>query len=337
MQEPTRAHGVSKTTRAQKTAATKEANQKMDLVKETQSTKSKIIADAKNVKRAQTRGKSMKVGQIKNKHADAEALERKSLKMQTRSAHEHTGLPTLKAWTLMSRLFRHLHASVVAFQGGNPEVVALIAQTPQDETQPSTGQVFSSLLIWSFLACLVAYFYTSRRETPGCADAEKQSDGVEVFQEWKHGLFSCHEDPEITVCSLCCPGIRWALTLSYVPGMLTFWVGFFIYMCVELLGGLTACTIGWVLLALLCTAYRQELRQKFNMERQGGMTYITDAMTYCFCVCCAIAQEARHVEDALKSGHPALQESEKMETTAAVAEVETTAAVAEGVGTAEEV
>lgn len=225
-------------------------------------------------------------------------------------SEEHEDLPKLKAWALVGRLFRRLHASVIAFQGGSPEDVALIAQAPDDD-QPSTGQVFSSLLLWSCLACLVAYFYSNRKEKPGSVDAEKQNEGAESFQEWKHGLFSCHEDPEVTLCACCCPAIRWALTLSYVPGLLSFWVAFFIYVCVELLGGLTAGTIGWVCLALLCTAYRQELRQKFNMEQQGGMTYITDAMTYLCCTCCAIAQEARHVEDALKSAHPALQESEE--------------------------
>jgi len=293
-----------------------EHSKKHDKKTDTAKEKSKTMEFAKSGKHAE---------QTKGKQTDAKP--RKSLKSEEKSVQEHEGLPTLKAWTLMSRFFHHLHASFVAFQGGSPEDVALIAQSPQEATQPSTAQVFSSLLIWSFLVSLVAYFYTNRKEKPGSADADKQNDGVEVFQEWKHGLLSCHEAPEVTMCSLCCPGIRWALTLSYVPGMMSFWVAFFIFMSVQSLGLLTAGTIGWVLLALLCAAYRQELRQKFNMEHQGGMTYITDTLMYCFCICCAIAQEARHVEDALKSGHPALQESEKMETTAAVAE---------GVGTAEE-
>jgi len=225
-------------------------------------------------------------------------------------AQEHQDLPKLKAWTMMGRFFQRLHASVIAFQGGSPEEVALIAQAPAED-EPSTGQIFSSLLLWCILSALVAYFYSNRKEKPGSVDSEKRNEGVEVFQEWKYGLFSCLEDSEITLCSLCCPAIRWAMTLSYVPGMLSFWVAFFIYVCVELLGGLTAGTIGWICLALLCTAYRQELRQKFNMEQQGGMTYVTDAMTYFCCTCCAIAQEARQVEDALRSGHPALQESEE--------------------------
>jgi len=252
---------------------------------------------------------------IKAKGAQTEVTESTEVqRTQEKSAEsntkEHEDLPKLKAWVLMGRLLRRLHASVTAFQGGSPDEVALIAQDPEQDG-PSTGQVFSSLLLWSLLSGLVAYFYSIRKEKPGSVDAEKPNEGVEVFQEWKHGLFACHEDTEVTICALCCPGIRWAMTLSYVPGMLSFWVAFFIYICVELLGGLTAGTIGWVCLALLCTAYRQELRQKFNMEQQGGMTYITDAMTYLCCTCCAIAQEARHVEDALKSGHPALQEMEE--------------------------
>lgn len=261
--------------------------------KETKATNTKKIADEK-------------AGHTKNTpHTE-------SAEPQLAQAHgeEHEDLPKLKAWAMVGRLFRRLHASLIAVQGGSSEEVALIAQAPEED-QPSTGQVFSSLLLWSCLSCLVAYFYSNRKEKPGSVDAEKQNEGVEVFQEWKHGLFSCHEDTEITLCACCCPAIRWAMTLSYVPGLLSFWVAFFIYVCVEMLGGLTAGTIGWVCLALLCTAYRQELRQKFNMEQQGGMTYITDAMTYLCCTCCAIAQEARHVEDALKSGHPALQESEE--------------------------
>jgi Cys-rich protein (TIGR01571 family) len=273
-------------------------------------TKATDVATHKDGKSKHTKKTSSdKAGQSHMDNAETPAKHESDESGESK-AEEHEDLPKLKAWALVGRLFRRLHASVIAFQGGSPEDVALIAQAPDDD-QPSTGQVFSSLLLWSCLACLVAYFYSNRKEKPGSVDAEKQNEGAESFQEWKHGLFSCHEDPEVTLCACCCPSIRWALTISYVPGLLSFWVAFFIYVCVELLGGLTAGTIGWVCLALLCTAYRQELRQKFNMEQQGGMTYITDAMTYLCCTCCAIAQEARHVEDALKSGHPALQESEE--------------------------
>merc|ERR1719263_2268082 len=90
-----------------------------------------------------------------------------------------------------------------------------------------------------------------------------------------------------------------------MTGLLKFWVAFGIYLGMDFVGGLIGDSFFWLLIAIVCAGYRQELRIKFNMKNQGGMTYVQDCLLYCCCTVCALTQEARQVEDACsKVGEP---------------------------------
>jgi Cys-rich protein (TIGR01571 family) len=66
-------------------------------------------------------------------------------------------------------------------------------------------------------------------------------------------------------------------------------------------------SISFIMAVLLGMFYRQKLRTVFRMQT-GGMTLVTDFLLYCFCSCCTIAQEARHVKAARTAGHDAFKE-----------------------------
>lgn len=203
------------------------------------------------------------------------------------------------------------------------------------------------------------YHHSSPNRVPmGRPDPEV--DGK--FTSWSSGVCGCFADLEVCCCSMCCYPVRWAMTMSFVPGLLTFWLAFFLVVVLQTGNHFVETIIteyvrtdwevwaweqeqfqgnatGWdwdvfwpkfqkqvekekmiphehrwlevfmnvccLLSILLPMFYRQKLRQTFGMP-VGGATFITDFCLHLCCSCCAIAQEARHVELARKSGHEAL-------------------------------
>lgn len=198
---------------------------------------------------------------------------------------------------------------------GQPPVVAMAAE----QQSPWVLMVFLfgfwwfifSVLVWIVLVAVIAHFYLQSRKYPeldaSLANSESQGD----LRNWTSGFCSCYEDCLTCWCGLCCPAIRWAETLSLVDGLLVFWVGFVVYLSLSFMNILTSVTLLWLALVIICTAYRQELRSKFDFERQGGCSVLTDCLLYTCCTCCAIIQEARHVEAAMKYGHPCLKTQSK--------------------------
>lgn len=165
-----------------------------------------------------------------------------------------------------------------------------------------------SLVLWVALTCICAAFYMKDRKPPLADDAFNTEENRGTFKEWKHGMCSCFDDLEICLCAFCCPMIRWAATISFVPGLLSFWAAFSIYMCLVVLNSLTAEIFCWALLVMVCTFYRQKIRHTLDMTEKGGMTWVTDCILYCFCGCCLITQEARQIEDGCKAGLPQLRQ-----------------------------
>jgi len=206
------------------------------------------------------------------------------------------------------------HSDLLALLSGAPGTSLLAThkkmasmvgrQVPGDEPSASPWTFFTNLLIWTSLVTAVAYFWHGH-EVPA-VDPDKTKEG---FDDWKFRFCSfSFEDPLLCVCACCCPAIRWAETVSFVPDLLAFWPAFFFFMLLLALTRVDVWATGFVcacVLALMCTSYRQELRHRFGMQA-GGVSYVTDCLLYLFCMCCAIQQEARHVEEALKSGHEAV-------------------------------
>jgi len=106
------------------------------------------------------------------------------------------------------------------------------------------------------------------------------------------GLLTCQKDPKVCACAIFCPHIRWATTVSQRR-----LIHFSLALCVfVLLGWLTSVMfLPVVLLAAVGTFYRRRLREQDGIPQED--IYI-DVLVWLCCPCCAIAQEARHVEAA---------------------------------------
>jgi len=157
------------------------------------------------------------------------------------------------------------------------------------------------LLAYVGLVCTIAYFYF--RQKPVREDAMPELEDSDGLSDWKYGICDCCSAPSICFWSCCCPAIRWADTLG-MTGLLGFWLAFAIYLGVDFLGSLAFDFLFWILLAVICAGFRQEMRIKFHMKKQGGATYCLDFLLYCCCSCCVMVQEARQVEEACKVGMP---------------------------------
>lgn len=158
-----------------------------------------------------------------------------------------------------------------------------------------------AMLVSSSITLTLAFLFWRNRKPP-----EREQGGLvdeDKFKTWTHSLFSCFGDMEVCLWACFCPAIRWAGTVNLM-GFMGFWIAFTIIFGIELAASTTGDFAIWVVLAIVCTAMRQEMRVVYGMDRQGGWTYLQDFCSYCFCACCTIIQEARQVEDAYKVGYP---------------------------------
>lgn len=175
----------------------------------------------------------------------------------------------------------------------------------------NSGEIFVTFVLWFILYALLAFYYHNYvlYYQPVNEDREKEEERIHFkdFQEFKSGLFDCTTGPGITFWSCCCPGIRWADTMGKLDiheYWTAFW-GLFLVCCIAFIPFCTfvcfAAVVGYM------TYHRQEFRKKFSFDEQGGSTLLTDCATYCCCMCCAVAQEARHTREACIVGHPAIK------------------------------
>eukprot|EP00747_Dinoflagellata_sp_TGD_P101987 gnl/TRDRNA2_/TRDRNA2_168516_c0_seq13.p1 gnl/TRDRNA2_/TRDRNA2_168516_c0~~gnl/TRDRNA2_/TRDRNA2_168516_c0_seq13.p1 ORF type:complete len:118 (+),score=19.27 gnl/TRDRNA2_/TRDRNA2_168516_c0_seq13:28-354(+) len=69
----------------------------------------------------------------------------------------------------------------------------------------------------------------------------------------------------------------------------------------------------WPLTCVVMVYYRHKLRAKFEMPHHTVSTIVEDFIGYCMCYPCFVSQEARHVEEAVFSGHSAVKAVEETE------------------------
>jgi len=175
------------------------------------------------------------------------------------------------------------------------------------EVKAHRQQVVVSAVVWSCLLSLIAYFWHSSRVVKVFEEG-KAYEQDSFNGEFKFGLLDCFSDLNMCCCGMCCPTIRWAETISYVPGLLSFWMAFALFLGFQMLAEVSsyfsqgAGLVGLALILML-TFYRQQMRKKFQMPHGTCSTWTLDCLSYCCCACCTIIQEARHVEAAVQSGH----------------------------------
>jgi len=132
------------------------------------------------------------------------------------------------------------------------------------------------------------------------------AEGERHLRQFSSGLFGCRKQLGITFWSFCCPGIRWSDTMDKL-GIHRFWKGFWLMTALYCISFIPKATlICQLMVVMYMTYHRQELRQAFKFEEQGGATWITDCCTYVWCMGCAVAQEARHTRIACVISHEAV-------------------------------
>eukprot|EP00747_Dinoflagellata_sp_TGD_P068034 gnl/TRDRNA2_/TRDRNA2_155536_c0_seq3.p1 gnl/TRDRNA2_/TRDRNA2_155536_c0~~gnl/TRDRNA2_/TRDRNA2_155536_c0_seq3.p1 ORF type:complete len:115 (-),score=18.14 gnl/TRDRNA2_/TRDRNA2_155536_c0_seq3:396-740(-) len=88
-----------------------------------------------------------------------------------------------------------------------------------------------------------------------------------------------------------------------MAGLLSFWSAFTIIMGLGILNAITGGIMMYIVMMVVCTMYRQQIRTKFGIEHDEKHIYVYDFLSYAFCFCCAIAQDARQIEAAAIAGH----------------------------------
>lgn len=192
----------------------------------------------------------------------------------------------------------------------------------------SQAEIFGSFVLWLALYVPMAVFYFTcvrfhvedlAKHSPRADDGKLMSDeehrrkiiakhGEEGtnLREFSSGLLSCQKKPNITFWSFCCPGIRWSDTMDKL-GIFRFWMGFWITTALYCISFIPSATIICQLMVVMFMTYhRQAIRKAFEFEEQGGLSWVTDCFTYLCCMCCAIAQEARHTRLACIMEHKAI-------------------------------
>lgn len=188
-------------------------------------------------------------------------------------------------------------------------IVLTLWNPPAAQARPSTTlepvltfwDMFFFLILEALILTAFAYLYLKNRTVPAYSEGEaaKKPD----FDDWAVGFCSCLDDPKTCFMGFCCPCVRWAESVSMVKGLLKFWPAFLISIALLTIGDLLLAGTGELIMVIIFVVYRQNIRKKFEFKSVGGMTYVTDCLLYlCGCACCAIIQEARHVEKALECG-----------------------------------
>lgn len=164
------------------------------------------------------------------------------------------------------------------------------------------GLALVSILIWCTLVCCAARFYKSNKPRVMALSSRPESD----FNDWTSTPFDMFSDWKVCCWSCWCPCIRWADTMDML-GIVGFWVGLLVFCGLVLLNALPGGLLLWFVASLLWMSFRQQLRMKFDMEHNTFRTFMGDWSLYCCCWPCAIAQEARHIEEACRADHKAIR------------------------------
>eukprot|EP00747_Dinoflagellata_sp_TGD_P101988 gnl/TRDRNA2_/TRDRNA2_168516_c0_seq2.p1 gnl/TRDRNA2_/TRDRNA2_168516_c0~~gnl/TRDRNA2_/TRDRNA2_168516_c0_seq2.p1 ORF type:complete len:468 (+),score=117.43 gnl/TRDRNA2_/TRDRNA2_168516_c0_seq2:70-1473(+) len=197
-----------------------------------------------------------------------------------------------------------------------PTIGEQYAFTHETEVPTNRVQLIVSLAIWSCLVLLVAKFFKREEGDTPPEDEKRVKRTNEEMQQWSSGAFDCFQSLPLCIASLCCPLVVFADTMASVH-VVKFW---------SILGALVAVALldlfalqfklpilYWTATSLVMVYYRHKLRAKFDMAHYTFSTIAGDFLGYCMCFPCFISQEARHVEEAVFSGHSAVKALEEKE------------------------
>lgn len=145
-----------------------------------------------------------------------------------------------------------------------------------------------------------------------------QPGHFEIDGDWHDGLSDCLNGPMICLMTFCCPCYQWPATVAKL-GYLSVIMGLIYVICAllfytqvpgivfatALFGGIVSSNLNdfvtlvvglgvlfGAIVALICAYYREKIREKYQIDG----SFLGDFCIYFWCSCCAIAQEARHVD-----------------------------------------
>ena len=138
---------------------------------------------------------------------------------------------------------------------------------------------------------------------------------VELDGRWKFALFDVFTDLPVFCQSLWCCCCRWSTNQDLLH-LASYWACAFFLMITLLAPRIVAFAFPATLhvvfdvltfLAAVCflALRRQEIKRQFGIESGGCWSVVTDFLVYFCCGCCAVAQEARQIDEAYRTGHGA--------------------------------
>lgn len=246
----------------------------------------------------------------------------------------HRARPTRRNWLSDERAWA---LALARHKGDEHEDKDIDEMTMGEMFVLSPSETVLSCVLFIALYTVVAYYYHTNVHLyvpeQRLAKLKDELEGHESFKKWKFSLFALpgqdvEGDGEICLWSLCCPGIRWSDTVSKsgVPtlgaaaGHESFWRAFYLTSVLYFLFFLpVAGVLVWLCVALFFSYYRQKIRERFSFpeEEEAGnhiarnKTMIMDCFSYCCCMWCTIAQDARQVRAAMVVGHPCIVRPQK--------------------------
>jgi len=168
------------------------------------------------------------------------------------------------------------------------------------EDQIPVGVRVLTVIFFTILMFLAATCYQYQKPFP---PQVVSGQAAQMNKDKFHfSLFGCLEDPRICCLVTCCLPFRWADTMRMM-GFLSFPAALVLFVVLMELSAVWQ-TAGFMLF-LFCLYYRQQMREKFGLPF-GDWTLLEDCFAYTCCTCCAVIQEARQVEEAYQSKHPAV-------------------------------
>jgi len=179
-------------------------------------------------------------------------------------------------------------------------------------TNTRTMAMLSGVLSWAILLALVGYWYNRQKKIPVGSEGHVPlpTDAFSV------GLFSCLDDYKLSCLACWCGPVRWADTMR-MAGFLSFFSALAMFIGLSVLSSLgslklsklssVVASVAGIVLLVTLTHYRQKLREKFGLPNGTCGSVFQDCITYACCSCCAIVQEARQVELAYLTKHPAVE------------------------------
>jgi len=164
----------------------------------------------------------------------------------------------------------------------------------------SYGETLISCLlgwaVWCAMAFIIVTFCYVRNYVPNSPVGEHPEYTL------SNRRFGCFEDCHVCCCSACFPAIRWADTMAQAK-ILDFWPAFALFSGMAMLNVLLSGGVFVMGIFTVCLGvyFRQELRKKLKMAPvwQFGVVF-EDFCYFCWCSCCAIAQEAMVVRQAIQ-------------------------------------